>query len=147
MNKEQHQDKINRAYELRLRGMTYRQIGSEMGVSYVTAHRWVTEHLANTTLPLVDEVRKTEVDRMLRYLRVLDDRVEEGDDKAVGLALRVSERLSKLLGADVPVVQTVEHVEKAQIDKDIQKLLEEMSDRNRAAKELAARKGLEVEGE
>jgi hypothetical protein len=48
-----------------------------------------------------------------------------------------------MLGADIPVVQTVEHVEKAQIDKDIQKLLENMSERNRAAKELAARKGVD----
>jgi hypothetical protein len=146
-NKEQHQDRINQAYELRLSGKTYRQIGAELGVSHVTAMKWVTEHLSNVTLPLVDEVRKAEVDRMQRQLDRLEALSEEGDLKAIGLIVKISERLCKMLGADIPVVQTVEHVEKAQIDKDIQKLLEEMSDRNRAAKELAARKGLEVEGE
>jgi transposase len=142
-NKEQHQDRINQAYELRLSGKTYRQIGAELGVSHVTAMKWVTEHLSNVTLPLVDEVRKQEVDRMQRQLDRLEEQSEQGDLKAIGLIVKISERLCKMLGADIPVVQTVEHVEKAQIDKDIQKLLEDMSERNRAAKELAARKGVD----
>jgi hypothetical protein len=144
-NKEQYQDRINQAYELRLSGKTYRQIGAELGVSHVTAMKYVTEHLAAVSLPLVDEVRKQEVDRMQRMLDRLEEQSEQGDPKAIGLVVKISERLCKMLGADIPVVQTVEHVEKAQIDKDIQSLLDEMSDRNRKAKELAARKGIDVE--
>lgn len=139
-NKEQHQEKINQAYELRLRGKTYRQIGKELGVSHVTAHRWVTEHLESVTLPLVDEVRKQEVDRMMRYLDVLDTRIELGDDKAVGLAIKVSERLCKMLGADMPQQLQVEHTETTQVDLAIQDLINRQKAQNALALDEASRR-------
>lgn len=123
-NDTQRQDKINRAYELRILGRTYREIGEALGVSHVTARKWVTEHLEATTLPLVDEVRKQEVDRLTRYLDRLDTRIDDGDDKAIGLAIKISESLRKLLGVDVPVVSTVEHVEVSAMDMDIRALID-----------------------
>lgn len=146
VNKEQKQDIINKAYDLRLRGKSYRQIGSELGISAATAYRYVTDYLDSVTLPLVDQVRKTEVDRLQRYLDVLDARIDDGDDKAVNIAIRVSERLCKMLGVDQPVTQTVEHVEKTQLDASIQGLLDEMADRNAQEKQRAAAKG-KVEGD
>jgi hypothetical protein len=143
INKEQDAARKMAAWDLRIRGKTFRQIASELGIGTGTAKRWVDEVFEWKTLPLAEEIRKQEVDRLLRYLERLDTAIESGDEKSIGLAIKISERLCKMLGADVPVVQTVEHVEKAQIDKDIQKLLEDMSERNRAAKELAARKGVD----
>ncbi len=129
-NREQHQEDINRAYELRLRGKSYRQIGELCGVSHVTARNWCTEHLDAVTLPLVDEVRKQEVDRMLRYLSALDTRIDDGDDKAISLAIKVSERLSKLLGADAPQQISVERTEVSQVDLEIQELIRMQTARN-----------------
>lgn len=132
-NKEQEQDKINRAYDMRLRGKTYRQIGAALGVSHVTAYRWVTEYLSSVTLPLVDEIRKQEVDRMLRYLEVLDARIDDGDDKAVALAIKVSERLCKMLGADMPTQVEVNKTETTSVDLAIMDLIQ----RQKAANELS----------
>lgn len=132
-NKEQEQDKINRAYDMRLRGKTYRQIGAALGVSHVTAYRWVTEYLSSVTLPLVDEIRKQEVDRMLRYLEVLDARIDDGDDKAVALAIKVSERLCKMLGADMPTQVEVNKTETTSVDLAIMDLI----NRQKAANELS----------
>lgn len=141
-NDTQRQDKINRAYELRLKGRTYREIGEALGVSHVTARKWVTEHLESVTLPLVDEVRKQEVDRLTRYLDKLDERVEEGDDKAIGLAIKISESLRKLLGVDVPVVSTVEHVEVSAMDMDIRALIDAQKNVNAARlAEIANKEG------
>lgn len=142
-NDTQRADKINRAYELRLKGRTYREIGEALGVSHVTALKWVTEHLTAVTLPLVDEVRKQEVDRLTRYLDRLDERVDEGDDKAISLAIKISESLRKLLGVDVPVVTTVEHVEVSALDLDIRDLIDKQNAQNAAAKRVAANKGKE----
>lgn len=139
-NDTQRQDKINRAYELRLKGRTYREIGEALGVSHVTARKWVTEHLESVTLPLVDEVRKQEVDRLTRYLDRLDERVEEGDDKAIGLAIKISESLRKLLGVDVPVVAITEHHTVSALDMDIRNLIDSQNAQNALAKERAARK-------
>lgn len=139
-NDTQRQDKINRAYELRLKGRTYREIGEALQVSHVTARKWVTEHLESVTLPLVDEVRKQEVDRLTRYLDRLDERVEEGDDKAIGLAIKISESLRKLLGVDVPVVAITEHHTVSALDMDIRNLIDQQNVANALAKEKAARK-------
>lgn len=140
-NDTQRQDKINRAYELRLTGSSYRDIGERLGVSHVTARKWVTEHLESVTLPLVDEVRKQEVDRLTRYLDRLDLRIEDGDDKAISLAIKISESLRKLLGVDVPVVSTVEHVEVSAMDMDIRALIDAQKNTNAARLAEAALKG------
>lgn len=141
-NDTQRADKINRAYELRLKGRTYREIGEALGVSHVTAMKWVTEHLSAVTLPLVDEVRKQEVDRLTRYLDKLDERVDEGDDKAIGLAIKISESLRKLLGVDVPVVSTIEHVEVSAMDMDIRSLIDAQKNTNAERLRDAANKGV-----
>lgn len=122
-NKEQEQDRRNKAYDLRLRGKSYRQIGTQLGVSHVTAMRWVNDYMSEVTLPLVDEIRKQEVDRMMRYLDKLDDRVNDGDEKAISLAIKVSERLCKMLGADMPTQVEVHKTETSQQDLAIMDLI------------------------
>lgn len=129
-NKEQEQELRNRAYELRLSGKTYRQIGMAMGIGHETARRWITQHLAEETLPLIEEVRKTEVDRMLRILDRLEERSEMGDDKAIALQIKVSERLCKMLGADMPQQLHVERTETTQVDLAIRDLLSAQQAKN-----------------
>lgn len=142
-NDEQTQALRIRAYELRLAGNSWRQIGSALGIGHETARRWVKDHLDATELPMVDEIRKTEVDRLLRYLERLDIRIDEGDDKAISLAIKISERLCKMLGADMPTVTVNETVAVSQLDLDIRGLIEQQNARNAAAKDVAARKGVE----
>lgn len=142
-NKEVDQDRKNKAYDLRLQGHTYRSIGKILGIGHGTAERWCKEYMEATALPLIDEVRKMEVDRLTRYLAALDERVDEGDDKAIGLAIKISESLRKLLGVDVPVVQTVEHVELSVMDMDIRALIDAQRSVNAEEKAKAAIKEVE----
>lgn len=143
MNREADQDKKNRAYELRLTGMTYRAIGRELGIGHGTAERWCKEYMESVTLPLVDEIRKQEVDRLMRYLNRLDERVEDGDDKAISLAIKISERLCKMLGADMPTVTVTEHKEVTQMDLDIRALIDAQNAKNSEALRKAAGKELD----
>ena len=142
-NDEQTQALRIRAYELRLAGNSWRAIGSALGVGHETARRWVKDHLEATELPLVDEIRKTEVDRLLRYLERLDARIDEGDDKAISLAIKISERLCKMLGADMPTVTVTENHTVTEFDLDVRRLIEAQAAQNAAAKDLAARKGIQ----
>ena len=142
LNDEQTQALRIRAYELRLAGNSWRAIGSALGVGHETARRWVKDHLEATELPLVDEIRKTEVDRLLRYLERLDARIDEGDDKAISLAIKISERLCKMLGADMPTVTVTENHTVTEFDLDVRRLIEAQAAQNAAAKDLAARKGI-----
>jgi hypothetical protein len=140
VNREADQDRKNQAYELRLQGKTYRAIGRAMGIGHGTAERWCKEYMENVKLPLVDEIRKQEVDRLLRYLSSLDDRIEDGDDKAISLAIKISERLCKMLGADMPTVTVTEHKEVSQLDLDIRSLIDAQNALNADNKSAAARK-------
>lgn len=139
-NREQFLSRKNEAYELRLRGKSYRAIADELGVSVGTAHRWVQEICDSIVLPNVESVRKQEVDRLMRYLDALDLRITDGDDKAIGLAIKVSERLTKMLGVDMPTVSVVENREVSELDLDIRKLIDAQNALNGERKEIAARK-------
>ncbi len=141
-NQEASQDRKNEAYRLRVAGKTYRDIGRLMGIGHGTAERWCKEVMEATALPLIDEVRKMEVDRLTRYLDVLDARIDDGDDKAVNLAIKVSESLRKLLGVDVPTVSITETREVSQMDLDIRQLIDAQNAANAENKGAAARKEL-----
>ena len=139
MNKTQEQDRKNQAYDLRLKGLSYRQIASRMGVSVGTAHRWVNEYLESVTLPMVEQVRKQEVDRLMRYLERLDERIDDGDDKAISIALKISERLCKMLGADMPTQHEITKTETTQVDLALRDLIERQKAQNALRLQDAAR--------
>jgi hypothetical protein len=141
-NKEQDMERKNAAYDLRLRGKSYREIGRELGIGHGTAQRWVQEVCDLVVLPNVEAVRKQEVDRLMRYLDRLDARVEEGDDRAISLAIKISERLTKMLGVDMPTVTVVENHEVSELDLDIRRLIEAQNAANAAEKRRAAAKEL-----
>lgn len=64
----------------------------------------VRARIEETVLPLADEVRKIELDRLDRWLVKLDGEIEAGLDlaKNIATAVRVSERRCRLMGADAP---------------------------------------------
>ncbi|WP_329064908.1 sigma factor-like helix-turn-helix DNA-binding protein [Amycolatopsis sp. NBC_01480] len=119
-----------RAYEMRLKGVSYRRIADELGVSLGTAHNRVREAMAERVDPLVDEYRQFQLDRLDSYreaaVKVLETthwRVDHGrvvalEDEATGTKepladdgpvlaaidrlLRIEERTARLLGLDAP---------------------------------------------
>lgn len=140
-NREMDQDRKNRAYELRIQGRTYREIGTALGIGHGTAERWCKDWMETVSLPLIDEVRKQEVDRLTRYLDRLDSQIDDGDDKAINLAIKISESLRKLLGADAPTVSVVEKKEVTQLDLDIASMITEQKARNALDIQMASEKG------
>jgi transposase len=138
-NREQKAERKMEAWELRLRGRTYREIGAALGVSHVTAERWVKECLEQKSLPLASEVRKQELDRLTRYLDVLDHKIECGDIAAVALAVKVSESIRKMLGADLPVVANAVVDQATHTELEIMTLIQQVQRRNQEALERVSR--------
>lgn len=103
------------AYNLRLRGHSLRDIGKLMGVSHTAVANWIKAECEERVLPLADEVRKQEIDRFDNWLLKLAEQIDEGKQVArnIEVAVKVSERRARLLGADAPLQQevtaTVEH--------------------------------------
>lgn len=90
------------AYELRLRGLTYREIGTAMNVPFQTVHTWCADLAATRTAESREALVAFELDRLDRYLTKLEEQIENGRAVArnIETALRVGERRAKLLGLD-----------------------------------------------
>lgn len=138
MNKEQEAARKIKAWDLRVRGFTYRQIAAELGIGHGTAERWCKEVLEAQSTPLADEIRKQEYERLERYLKALDERIDDGDDKAINLAIRASESLRKMMGADMPTQITHNVNETSQVDLEIMDLIASQNAKNAIAKEQAS---------
>lgn len=93
-----------KCYELRLTGMSIEAIAKATGIARSTVHDRIQSEIAARVLPLADEVRKMELDRLDRWLAKLDAQIAEDRYVArnVEVAVRVSERRAKLLGLDAP---------------------------------------------
>ena len=99
------QDRKLRALDLRRAGLSYRQIGEELNVSYNTAHRDVRqalEALLEVEHDKADEVRRIELQRLDELWRGLWPDATDGDPAAVRAALSLMERRAKVLGLDAP---------------------------------------------
>lgn len=94
------------AFALRRRGLTYEEIGEQLGVDRATVRHWVTKRLtqlAAETLEDAPYVRDMELQRLDRWLAMLHRQIERGNSQAVQSALKISARRSALLGLDAPV--------------------------------------------
>lgn len=119
------------AYRLKLRGFSDRAAGDRMGVSHTTIQNWTKQEVDERVLPLADELRKVQLERLgeMRQsaLEVLerfhytvshgkvikdDDGAPLEDDTprlaAIDRLLRVEERIAKLMGLDAPTRSEIE---------------------------------------
>ena len=95
------------ALELRKAGGSYREIARQLGIDVHTAHAAVGAELAalrETAVAEATELRALELERLDGMTSGLWPRIEEGSAAAVSAGVRVSERRSRLLGLDAPVV-------------------------------------------
>lgn len=107
---ESKAERRNRAYELRIAGLTYRQIGRELGVSHVTAFTYVKEELdalREECRELAETYRDMELERLDHAQKAIYAGVLKGDLGSIDRLLRIQERRSKLLGLDAPVKQDI----------------------------------------
>ena len=95
------------ALELRKAGGSYREIARQLGVDVHTAHADVGAELAalrETAVAEATELRALELERLDGMTSGLWPHIQEGSAAAVSAGVRVSERRSRLLGLDAPVV-------------------------------------------
>jgi AcrR family transcriptional regulator len=116
-------------YRLRLTGMTVRDIAAKVGLSVGTVHNRIHSEINDRVTPLADELLAIELDRLDRWLVRLDAQIESGFAVArnVEVAIRVSERRSRLLGLDSPVRSRVEVITLDVLDEEIAKLEAELA--------------------
>lgn len=104
-NKEQKQVNIGKALDHRLKGLSYREIGEEMGIDRSVAFRYVKE-----AIKTIQEKYTEKAQALVTLERQKLDRLEvglikttrEGDVKAATAMLKIMERRAKLLGLDEP---------------------------------------------
>src|SRR5688572_11106420 len=108
------------AFQMRVNGHPYRGIAQDMrdngiaDVSHVTVKNWIDAECEARLEEVGPKLRAMEIARLERYLRSLYTRIELGDDKAIAVAIRVSESYRKLLGMDAPQV-IEQHVKSEQV--------------------------------
>jgi len=94
------------AFELRLKGLDYREIGARLDVTTTAAERLVKEQLGaiQPTREQLTEVMTLELGRLDYMTSRLMKRIEgdSRDDAAYNLLLKISERRAKLIGLDAP---------------------------------------------
>ena len=95
------------ALELRKAGESYRDIARKLGVDVHTAHADVGAELGAlraTAVAEATELRALELERLDAMTSGLWSGIQDGSAAAVSAGVRVSERRSRLLGLDAPVV-------------------------------------------
>ena len=91
------------ALEMRVEGLTYRDIAATLGVSVSTAHEAVKrglEELSALSLEKAEELRAVELERLEAQHTALWPR--RGDEKVADVLRKLSESRRKLLGIDGP---------------------------------------------
>lgn len=105
VGKEQKQLNIDIAMDLRLKGLSYREIAEEIGVAKGTAHRYVkaavklaqTKYTEKAEMIMVLELKKLDKLEFALHEDALD-----GNVRASSTILKIMERRAKLLGLDSP---------------------------------------------
>jgi hypothetical protein len=100
-----------KAWDLRVKGKTYREIGLELGVSHVTAWedvKFLGERIRSETDESVEQHRAMQVQRLDKVISVLMPKVEDGDFEAMDRLDKAEKRRAALLGLDAPAKQQID---------------------------------------
>jgi len=103
-SKEEKVDYQEKAWELRLRGMSQSQIAEVLGVTQPYVCILLKKALEDKKEELVGTAEKhvaNQAGRLDSMLEALWEKVQAGDPKAIAAALAIEDRRSKLLGLDV----------------------------------------------
>jgi hypothetical protein len=129
-------ERAARAFALRKAGLSYRDIGLELGVNHATVYKDVQA----TIKQFLDEAREhhtqimaIEAARLDDLQRVMWEQAAMGDRRAIETVLKIMERRAKLLGLDTPVATKQFNVTltpdelAAMSDSDLQRMIEQFS--------------------
>jgi len=97
--------KMDRALELRKKGMTTYEIAVELKVTRQEAKRLVDDAFAEARRMLsisAEEAALVQNMRLEKMFASLQEKLDRGDSRAIEVAIKVLERQSKLMGLDAP---------------------------------------------
>lgn len=97
-----------RCYELAAAGMSTRAIAEEMGFSQSVVVRRMRAHIKEHEHRKLDQWRDMQMTDLMNLRRRLQKQVESGDIKAIGQAVRIWERIARMLGTDAATAFKVE---------------------------------------
>ncbi len=92
-----------KALQLRAAGYGVVAIAEELGVSIGTVSVDIKKALAEIPKQAADELREQELTKLDNYLKYLDDKIKQGNVRAIETAIKASERRAKMLGLDMPI--------------------------------------------
>ena len=93
------------AFDLRMEGYSFRDIGRKLGISHTAAHKHVQkglEDLARTSEDKAKMLILMEASRLDRLQQGCWDAATKGDLYAIDRVLKLMERRAKLFGLDAP---------------------------------------------
>lgn len=91
------------ALDLRIQGLSYTEIASQVGVARQHCHRYVVDALAEINEHAAEEaaeLRRLESERLDQMLVALSKKIADGDVAAIQVALKIQDRRAKLWGLD-----------------------------------------------
>lgn len=93
-------ERMKEALELRRRGLSWREVATQLGVNVSTAYEWGMEAIADIPRESADAVRKIESERIDAIIRANWNEMKLGNTQAGTLVLKAIERRARLLGLD-----------------------------------------------
>ena len=98
-------ERERQSLDLRLTGLTYREIGEELKITEQGAYKAVIralEKIKDKIEEKAEEVVIIEIQRLDKLFLIAFKKAERGDLSAIDRCLRIMERRAKLLGLDTP---------------------------------------------
>lgn len=104
-NSPERAERARKIYEMTLAGKTRDEIGKELGITYQTVNTDIKFWIQQTVMPLAEDVKKQQLDRLEMLWRAAYTKSEKGDVPAMNTAIKILERQAKLLGLDINKIQ------------------------------------------
>jgi orotate phosphoribosyltransferase-like protein len=134
-------EQAERAYQLRLDGANIAEIADELGVSVGTAHARVKYGIEQKLMPLADDVRKLELDRLDMMWTWLLPKMERGDVQAIRTGLMVMDQRTKYISGLKVAEQVDAVIASAEIDDELKKYLHSIMESNRERERILRGEG------
>lgn len=94
-------EKRRRAFELRKAGATFAQIAEQVGYAHVsTAYEAVQTAAKELQQEPIKELRAVQYERLNHMLLTIWPKVNGGDERAIGTALQIMDKMDRLMGTD-----------------------------------------------
>jgi len=96
---------MGEALTLRIKGLSFEDIGAKLGIARSTAHGYVIEALEQRAAENAEkaaELRELESERMDAAIKSIYPKVEKGDLAAIDRLVRLADRRARFYGLDAP---------------------------------------------